>query len=219
MSRRHEPSEVLRCHSWQSDQLSLSGHTTCRLPSRQECAWECSKVEVSAKGKQERPSLPPDNDDSEQEEEEYLGTKMGPKATLPNFLHKVSILDGLHREGRSQYRRGRPCNVPLHSEDMCEQQQDRATMQCTPPAWASAAAGLHARPSSSSRLGSAKQVWSYAEPLISQAAPILCFAGSRARCRWQPPLVKFLCTCAELPANLRCSPSVPSCPSASSSAG
>ena len=57
----------------------------------QECAWKCSKVEASAKGKQERPSLPPDDDDSEQEEEEYLGTKMGPKATLPNFLHKVSM--------------------------------------------------------------------------------------------------------------------------------
>ena len=48
-------------------------------------------MELSAKGKQERPSLPPDEDDNEQGEEEYLGTKMGPKATLPNFLHKVSI--------------------------------------------------------------------------------------------------------------------------------
>ena len=64
-------------------------------------------MEASAKGKQERPSLPPDDDDSEQEEEEYLGTKMGLKAILPNFLHKVSMLGGLHRHGSSQHRRGR----------------------------------------------------------------------------------------------------------------
>ena len=78
-------------------------------------------MEVSAKGKQERPSLPPDNDDSEQEEEEYLGTKMGPKATLPSFLHKVSIPAEKHSLPARH-------KMPFALRGYAEQQPDGATM-------------------------------------------------------------------------------------------